>query len=93
MKELFMKITKTNPMTGKKVTLEIPITFKEYEEIQNRFITGKYIQDIAPNLSAEYREFIISGVDPDSWDEYVKAHDELDELKYLNGKDKRIHGN
>ena len=75
-----MKITKTNPMTGKKVTLEVPVTLKQYEEIQNRFITGKYIQDIVPDLEASYREFLISGIDPDSWQEYVTAHNGLDDL-------------
>ena len=75
-----MKITKTNPMTGKKVTLEVPVTPKQYKEIQNRFITGKYIQDIVPDLEASYREFLISGIDPDSWQEYVTAHSGLDDL-------------
>lgn len=75
-----MLITKNNPMTGKNVTLEVPITPKEYEEIQNRFVTGKYIQDIVPDLQACYREFLISGIDPDSWEEYVTAHNGLDDL-------------
>jgi hypothetical protein len=82
-----MKITKTNPMTGKNVTLEVPITPEEYQEIQNRFITGKYIQDIVPDLKDSYREFLISGIDPDSWEEYVAAHSGLDDLYCPEGDD------
>jgi|11_taG_2_1085331.scaffolds.fasta_scaffold58139_2 hypothetical protein len=78
MKELFMKITKIDPVLGEKVTLDVPITEEQYQEILNRYITKKYIQDIVPNLAPEYREFIISGISPQSWDKYLDACEEFE---------------
>lgn len=79
-----MKITKHDPMLGKNVTIEVPITEKEYKEVLNRHNTGKYIQDIVPHLDVSFREYLISGISPEGWTEYIRAHNEMDEL--LNPK-------
>lgn len=71
-----MKITKYDPMLSKNVTLEIPITEKQYFEIKNRI---KPIQDIAPNLSVELREFLISGISPEGWALYELFNPERDD--------------
>jgi hypothetical protein len=44
--------------SGKKYTLELPAIG------WNLYITGSYIQDAFPNLSADDREFLISGIGP-----------------------------
>lgn len=75
-----MKITKMDPVLGKEVTLDIPITELEYERIINRYITNEYIQDIVPNLSDEYREFLISGISPKGWLKYIDACKELEDF-------------
>lgn len=71
-----MKITKYDPMLSKNVTLEIPITEKQYLQIKNR---TKPIQDIAPNLSIELREFLISGISPEGWALYELFNPERDD--------------
>ena len=59
-----MKITKFDPILNKNVTLEIPITEEQYKKIQNRV---EPIQHIAPSLSIDLREFLISGTSPEGW--------------------------
>jgi len=58
-----MQITRRSPLTGEKNTREIPVTFQNIKEWQN----GKSIQDAMPNLSAEDREFIMTGYTPEDW--------------------------
>jgi len=58
-----MKITKVSKMTGIEHTREIDIT----EDQLARWRDGAFIQDVAPNLSADDREFLISGMTPEEW--------------------------
>lgn len=59
-----MQITRTNPFTGKTNTRDLDVTEAQlvayYEE-------GVLLQDAFPNLSADDREFIKTGID--NWDE------------------------
>ena len=59
-----MKITRTNPFTGKDNTRDLNVTDAQliayYEQ-------GLLLQDAFPNLSADDREFIKTGID--NWDE------------------------
>jgi|TARA_B100001094_G_C18178004_1_gene799086 hypothetical protein len=59
-----MTITKTDPVTGKKNTLDIPVTETQIQSWR----LGALIQDAMPELSADQREFIMSGIMPDSWE-------------------------
>lgn len=63
-----MLITKVNPMTGNENTLNINITNDQINDWQ----TGTLIQDAMPNITANEREFLISGMLPDGWDELFK---------------------
>ena len=65
-----MKITRRNPFNGKTYTWELPITDAQYEAWQQ----GVLIQNAMPNLNADQREFIMTGILPDQWDEYLKEH-------------------
>jgi hypothetical protein len=60
-----MKITRTNPFNGEVNTLNIEVTD---EQIQ-AYMGGALIQDAFPNLSADDREFIKTGITAESWDE------------------------
>jgi hypothetical protein len=59
-----MLITRTNPFTGKDNTRDLDVTEAQmiayYEE-------GVLLQNAFPNLSADDREFIKTGID--NWDE------------------------
>lgn len=60
-----MKITRISPFSGQKNTLEVNCTQEEYD----KWIGGELIQTAMPNLSAEYREFVLSGITPEEWND------------------------
>lgn len=60
-----MLITRTNPFNGEVNTLNIEVTD---EQIQ-AYMDGALIQDAFPNLSADDREFIKTGITADAWEE------------------------
>ena len=60
-----MKITRTNPFNGEVNTLDIPVT----EEQIQAYMNGALIQNAFPNLSADDREFIMTGITAESWEE------------------------
>ena len=60
-----MKITRKSPFTGKVRTKELPITKFDYELWQRG---GLLIQYAFPHLSADDREFILTGISSSEWD-------------------------
>lgn len=60
-----MLITKTSPITGKKVTLDLPITHRQLD----RWEAGELIQNVFPDLTANEREFLMTGCSGDDWGE------------------------
>ena len=60
-----MKITRVSPFSNKKTTLEIDVTARQIASWEK----GELIQDAMPNLTADEREFIKTGVTPDEWDD------------------------
>tara|TARA_R110000744_G_scaffold262549_2_gene377130 strand:+ start:580 stop:777 length:198 start_codon:yes stop_codon:yes gene_type:complete len=59
-----MQITKTSMFTGKASTMEIPVA----QEQINSWKDGMLIQDAMPDLSADHREFLMTGSTPEEWD-------------------------
>lgn len=59
-----MLITKTSAATGKVHKLEIDVTEAQLLAWQN----GRLIQDAMPHLSADDREFLMTGITPEEWD-------------------------
>tara|TARA_A100001015_G_C14707495_1_gene600732 strand:+ start:193 stop:408 length:216 start_codon:yes stop_codon:yes gene_type:complete len=55
-----MIITRTSPLTGRTQSLDIDVTVEQIKAWEN----GTLIQDVMPHLSADEREFIISGCTP-----------------------------
>lgn len=67
--EVSMKITRKNPFTGKNITRDIPVTQAQLDNWNN----GKLIQDAMPNLSADDREFILTGILLEQWEDMFKG--------------------
>lgn len=67
-----MEITRTSVITGKEHTREINITQEQLDSWEG----GELIQNVAPRLSPDDREFIINGITPDEWDEYMGTEDQ-----------------
>ena len=60
-----MLITRTSPFTGTTISMNIAITQAQLDAWQ----AGTLIQDAMPNLSADEREFIMTGITPEEWEE------------------------
>lgn len=58
-----MLVTRKSPFTGKEHTLEIPVKQSQLDAWHN----GAFIQVAMPDVSAEHREFIMTGITPDEW--------------------------
>jgi len=59
-----MLLTRTDPFTQKVNERELPITAEEIRRWNN----GALLQKVWPHLSADDREFINTGIMPDSWE-------------------------
>lgn len=60
-----MKITRKSTLSGTTNTREIEVTFQQLTAWKN----GLVIQRAMPNLSADDREFIMTGITPEEWEE------------------------
>ena len=61
-----MMITRTSPFTGITRTKDIPVTEEQFARWQAGF---ERIQDAMPYLSASDREFIMTGITDEEWDQ------------------------
>jgi hypothetical protein len=53
----------------KKLYMEIPLSLEEYTQRQKLRRRGALIQDAYPELNADQREFIKTGITPERWEE------------------------
>jgi len=60
-----MDITRIDPFSGKENTRDIPCTIEQLFD----WNSGTLIQNAMPNLSPSEREFIMTGMMDDSWEE------------------------
>ena len=67
-----MEITRISIWSGIERTKSFDISEKQWEDYCN----GTHIQSAMSNLTAEEREFIISGSTQEEWDKYMKEPDE-----------------
>ena len=58
-----MEITRVSKLSGIERTIDLNVTENQY----NAWRSGVKIQDAMPNLNAAEREFIISGVTNEEW--------------------------
>lgn len=59
-----MLIAKQDPFTGNWNSIDIDVTV---EQLNNWRASGELIQNAFPNLTADEREFLMTGITPDSW--------------------------
>jgi hypothetical protein len=64
-----VKVTTTCTFCGKSETFEVS------DEGYRRWKAGAFIQDALPELSADRREQLISGTDPECWDRMFKEEE------------------
>tara|TARA_Y100000034_G_C6571462_1_gene247693 strand:+ start:311 stop:505 length:195 start_codon:yes stop_codon:yes gene_type:complete len=62
--------------TGNTATREIPVTQAELDD----WASGTLIQNAMPSLSADDREFLMTGATPEEWDEMFPDEYNLDYL-------------
>lgn len=60
-----MLIERTCPITGKIKNMDIPVTQAQI----SAWKSGTLIQNAMPNLSDDEREFILTGITHDVWDQ------------------------
>ena len=60
-----MQIAMKSMLTGNITTREIPVT----DEQLMQWSQGALIQDVMPDVSADDREFIKTGITPEEWGE------------------------
>ena len=68
-----MEITRKCPFTGKVNTKDINVTPTQLHVWQNM---GVLIQDAMPQLSADDREFIKTGITPEVWEQCFGGDDD-----------------
>lgn len=69
-----MRVTKQSQITGKLSCLEIPITEQQLKDFENR--GTKLAQSVLPDVTAEQREFLMTGISPAEWEEYFGEEEE-----------------
>jgi hypothetical protein len=60
-----MLINRISQVSGKEHVMDIDVTFAQMREWNN----GTLIQDAMPNLSDDEREFLMTGITPQEWEE------------------------
>jgi hypothetical protein len=60
-----MQITRRSPFSGISTTLDLPITEAQIIAYNG----GMLVQNAFPNLNADEREFIMTGITKAEWDE------------------------
>ena len=64
-----IQVTRQSIITRKMNTMELPIS-QEHLDIYDT-VGDILVQDAFPNLNAEQREFLISGITPQEWNKYI----------------------
>jgi hypothetical protein len=59
-----MLIERESPLSGNKNTLDIPVTLAQIAAWKG----GELIQNAMPNLSADEREFVKTGITAEEWE-------------------------
>lgn len=67
-----MLITRKSSITGVEHTKELSVTNEQI----GAFYAGALIQEAFPHLSAGDREFILSGITQEEWDEHMSFEED-----------------
>ena len=63
-----MRIKRKSPFSGKVHEMDLPITDKQLQ----RWAAGALAQNVWPDLTPYQREFIMTGITPEEWDDTFK---------------------
>ena len=74
-----MLITKRSTLSGNSHSREIDVTQAQL----NDWASGTFIQNAMPHLSADDREFLMTGVTPEEWDKYIKNDEDYDNIEIV----------
>ena len=69
-----IQVTRQSVITKKINTMELPITQEHLDLYET--VGDILIQDAFPNLDAEQREFILTGITPQEWNDTFGGDDE-----------------
>ena len=73
---LIVIISKVSSISGVRHEFDLPVTQAQLDQ----FAAGKHtVQDVFPTLTADQREFLISGCTPTEWDALFAGWDEDDQ--------------
>ena len=67
-----MLITRKSLISGIERTFDIPVTQEELYDWES----GMLAQEAFPNLTAAQREFLMTGITPEEWEETMKEDEE-----------------
>ena len=67
-----MEIRRISIFTGQEHTMDLAVT----EDQLNLISSGARIQNVLPHLTAEEREFLITGTTSEEWDKYLPQDEE-----------------
>ena len=62
-----MIITRTSPFSHKTSSMDLDVTEDQIAD----WVSGTLIQDAMPHLTPEQKEFIMTGITSEEWDEMV----------------------
>ena len=62
-------LARTSSISGDINEMEIPMSIRDYSIAIHKWKEGAMIQDAFPTLSPAIREFIMSGITPQEWEE------------------------
>lgn len=68
-----MKVTKVSLMSGATNTMELDITEEQFRNYENG---NGLIQDVFPNLTSSEREFLMTGVTDEEWNQMFGEEEE-----------------
>lgn len=67
-----MKIKKKSKLTGIVREMDIDVTQEQLDAYERR---EGLIQDIFPHITPDEREFLMTGITPSEWEEYMAPED------------------
>jgi len=73
---MFTQVIRTSRLSGKTNTMIFPISPDEFETANALYESGALVQDAFPMLTADEREFLITGITPEEWDATFGSEDE-----------------
>jgi hypothetical protein len=77
MESNMIQVTRQSAITRKMNTMELPITQEHLDNYDT--VGGLLVQDVFPNLDVGQREFLISGITPQEWEETFGEEGDEDE--------------